>query len=89
MRQRAGALVLDTREPAEFAAAHLTAAMNIGLGGRSATWAGTVLDPQRPIVIIADPGREQESEMRLGRIGSTTSSATWRTVCTASRRDRS
>ena len=42
---------------------------NIGLGGQYATWAGTILDPQRPIVIIAEPGREQESAMRLGRIG--------------------
>jgi hydroxyacylglutathione hydrolase len=68
-RQRAGAQVLDTREPAEFAAAHLTGTLNIGLGGQYATWAGTVLDPKRPIVIIAELGREQESEMRLGRIG--------------------
>ena len=68
-RQRAGAQVLDTREPAEFAAAHLTGTLNIGLGGQYATWAGTMLDPKRPIVIIAELGREQESEMRLGRIG--------------------
>ena len=68
-RQRAGAQVLDTREPAEFAAAHLTGTLNIGLGGQYATWAGTVLDPKRPIVIIAELGREQEAEMRLGRIG--------------------
>jgi hydroxyacylglutathione hydrolase len=68
-RQRAGAQVVDTREPAEFAAAHLAGTLNIGLGGQYATWAGTVLDPKRPIIIIAELGREQESEMRLGRIG--------------------
>ena len=68
-RQRAGAQILDTREPAEFAAAHLTGTMNIGLGGQYATWAGTMLDPKRPIVIIAELGREQESAIRLGRIG--------------------
>ena len=67
--QRAGAQVLDTREPGEFAAAHLAGSQNIGLGGQYATWAGSILDPQRPIVIIAEAGREQESAMRLGRIG--------------------
>ena len=68
-RQSAGAHVLDTRDPAEFAAAHLAGSQNIGLGGQFATWAGSILDPQRPIVLIAEPGREQESAIRLGRIG--------------------
>ncbi len=68
-RQREGAQILDTREPADFAAAHLAGSQNIGLGGQYATWAGTILSPERPIVIIAEPGREQESAIRLGRIG--------------------
>src|SRR4029077_5131229 len=34
-----------------------------------ATWAGMILDPEHPIVIVADPGRESESTTRLGRIG--------------------
>ena len=67
--QAVGAQLLDTRDPAEFAAAHLTGSINIGLGGQYATWAGTVLSGERPIVIIADPGREHESALRLGRIG--------------------
>jgi hydroxyacylglutathione hydrolase len=67
--QAGGAQVLDTRDPGEFAAAHLAGSINIGLGGQYATWAGTVLDDQRPIVIVADPGREHESATRLGRIG--------------------
>ncbi|HUY95400.1 MAG TPA: rhodanese-like domain-containing protein, partial [Terracidiphilus sp.] len=33
------------------------------------TWAGTVLDRSRPIVIVAEPGREEEAAIRLGRIG--------------------
>ena len=65
----AGAQVLDVREPGYFAAAHLTGSINIGLGGKYATWAGTLLDRSRPIVIIAEPGRELEAELRLGRIG--------------------
>jgi len=64
-----GAQILDTREPGEFAAAHLAGSINIGLGGQYATWAGTLIDRNHPIVIIADPGRENESATRLGRIG--------------------
>ena len=67
--QANGAQILDTREPDEFAAAHLAGSINIGLSGQYATWAGTVLDHAHPIVIIADPGRESESAIRLGRIG--------------------
>jgi hydroxyacylglutathione hydrolase len=67
--QVAGAQILDTRDAAEFASAHLVGSINIGLGGQYATWAGTVLDRHNPIVLITDPGRENESAVRLGRIG--------------------
>ena len=67
--QAAGAQVLDTRDGAEFAAAHLAGSINIGLVGQYATWVGTVLDRAHAIVIIADPGRENEATIRLGRIG--------------------
>jgi len=67
--QASGAQLLDTRDPADFAAAHLKGSINIGLGGQYATWAGTVLSHDRPIVILASPGGEHESAMRLGRIG--------------------
>jgi hydroxyacylglutathione hydrolase len=67
--QAQGAQILDTRDPAEFAAAHLAGSINIGLGGQYATWVGTVLDRKHPIVIIATPGRENEAAVRLGRIG--------------------
>jgi len=67
--QAAGAQILDTRDPDSFAAAHLAGSINIGLSGQYATWAGTLLNRTHPIVIIADPGREQEAAIRLGRIG--------------------
>ena len=67
--QRHGVQLLDTRDAGEFAAAHLTGSINIGLGGSYATWAGSILDRERPIVIVADPGAERESALRLGRIG--------------------
>jgi len=65
----AGAQILDVRDPAEYAKGHFVGSINIGLGGQYATWAGTVLDRSSPIVIIAEPGREQEAALRLGRIG--------------------
>jgi rhodanese-related sulfurtransferase len=64
-----GPQLLDTREPADYAGAHLRGSVNIGLGGSYATWAGTLLDRGRPIVLVADPGREEEAAVRLGRIG--------------------
>ncbi len=64
-----GAQILDTRDPGEFASAHLRGSINIGLGGQYATWVGTILDREHPIVIVADPGRESEAATRLGRIG--------------------
>lgn len=67
--QASGAQILDTRDPVEFAAAHLRGSVNVGLVGQYATWAGTVLAHDRPIVLVTDPGREAESAMRLGRIG--------------------
>jgi hydroxyacylglutathione hydrolase len=64
-----GAQLLDTRDPADFAGAHLAGSVNIGLGGSYATWAGTILEREWAIVIVAEPGREQEAALRLGRIG--------------------
>jgi rhodanese-related sulfurtransferase len=65
----AGAQILDVRDPAEYAKGHLAGSINIGLGGQYATWAGSLLDRAKPIVIVAEPGREQEAALRLGRIG--------------------
>ena len=67
--QREGTQLLDVREPADYEGAHFTNSLNIGLGGRFATFAGMLLDQENPIVIIAEPGREEESALRLGRIG--------------------
>lgn len=64
-----GIQILDVRDATDFAHGHLTGSTNIGLGGQYATWAGTLLDREKPIVIIAEPGREREAAIRLGRIG--------------------
>lgn len=64
-----GAQLLDVRDATDFAGAHLEAIINIPLNGIYATWPGTILSPQSPIVIVAEPGQEHESAVRLGRIG--------------------
>ncbi len=64
-----GAIVLDTREAVEHARAHWRGAVNIPLEGAFATWCGTVLPHNAPMVIVAHPGREREAAVRLGRIG--------------------
>lgn len=64
-----GATLLDVREPADFAGSFLRGSMNIGLSGKFATWAGTVIEPHSRIVLVAEPGQEHEAAMRLGRIG--------------------
>jgi hydroxyacylglutathione hydrolase len=66
---KTGVQILDVREPAEYAKGHIAGSLNIGLGGQYATWAGTVLHRSMPIVIVAEPGREEEAATRLGRIG--------------------
>jgi hydroxyacylglutathione hydrolase len=63
------AQLLDTRDPVDFAGAHLRGSINVGLEGSFATWCGTVLDLERPIVLVVTPGREKEAATRLGRIG--------------------
>lgn len=67
--RREGAQILDVRDPDTYAARHLAGAVNISLKSRFASWAGTLLDPARPIVIVTEPGREREAAVRLGRIG--------------------
>jgi glyoxylase-like metal-dependent hydrolase (beta-lactamase superfamily II)/rhodanese-related sulfurtransferase len=64
-----GAVLLDTREPADFAAGHLKGAVNVGLQGRFAEFAGDVLTPDQPVVLVGDPALALEAKIRLGRVG--------------------
>ena len=68
-RQRDGAIVLDTRDDMSFAAGHLRGSVNIGLGGRFAEYAGEVMRPGTPILLVCEPGTEPEATVRLARIG--------------------
>jgi hydroxyacylglutathione hydrolase len=65
---RGGVTLLDVRPLEAFAAAHLPGAINMGTGGNLSLWAGWVLDPERPIVLIAD-GNAEEARLALVRVG--------------------
>ncbi|MDG2113482.1 MAG: rhodanese-like domain-containing protein [Actinomycetota bacterium] len=67
--QRRGAVVLDTRDPVEFVRGHLMGSINIGMAGRYAEFAGGVIQPGAPIVLVVDEGLEREAKNRLARIG--------------------
>ena len=70
MRMRnQGAELVDVREAVDFEGAYLNGAINIGLKGKYATWCGSILSHDRPIIVITEPGNEEEAVMRLGRIG--------------------
>ena len=68
-RQAAGAVVLDVRVPDVYAAGHLASSVNVGLNGRFASWVGTVVPRQTELVVVAEPGTEDEAITRLARIG--------------------
>ena len=67
--QRAGAVVLDTRDQTMFGAGHLCGAVSVGLEGRFAEYTGEVVTPSTPIVLVGEPGTEAEARTRLARIG--------------------
>lgn len=64
-----GGQLLDVRETVDFEGAHLAGSINVGIQGKYATWCGTVLNHQDPIIVIAGTRQEAEAVMRLGRIG--------------------
>ncbi len=68
-KRNAGAHLLDGRESDDFAKRHVVDAISIPMKGHYATWAGTFIDHNKPVVIISYPGKEREAAMRLGRIG--------------------
>lgn len=65
----AGAILVDGRGPEEFALGHLRGAINIGLEGRYAEFAGSVVPTDVDIVLFTEPGAELEAKTRLARIG--------------------
>jgi rhodanese-related sulfurtransferase len=65
-----GALVLDVRPKEEFVRGFIPNSIYIGLDGSFAPWVGALIpDLQQELLIVAPPGREKETVMRLARVG--------------------
>lgn len=64
-----GAVIHDAREGVEFTAGHVAGAVSVPADGRLAETAGMVFTPDQQIVLMAAPGAEQETALRLARIG--------------------
>src|SRR5262249_40270798 len=68
--QRSGAVVLDTRAAAMYGTGHIPGALNIGLGGQFASWAGALIPLEKKIVLVTeDDDQVAEARMRLARVG--------------------
>jgi hydroxyacylglutathione hydrolase len=62
-------IVLDTRRAFEFTQGFIPGSISIGLEGRFAEWAGSLLSFEAPILLVTEPGKEKESIIRLARVG--------------------
>ncbi len=69
-QQRSGAVILDTRPAAQFAAGHAASSIQVGLSGQFASWAGIVIGLDTDIVLLAeDEQAASEARTRLARVG--------------------
>ena len=69
-RGKQGEVVLDVRSAADFGAGHVPGSLNIGLGGQFASWAGTLISLDAPVVIVAESEEKaNEAQVRLARVG--------------------
>lgn len=69
LAQDDSAIVLDTRKSALFVEGFIPGAISIGLDGRFAEWAGSLLPFDKTILLVTTPGEEKESVVRLARVG--------------------
>lgn len=64
-----GCIILDTRPAEIFTKGFIPGSVSIGLEGRFAEWAGNLLSFEKPIILVAENGKESESVIRLSRVG--------------------
>jgi len=64
-----GAIVLDARPFADYAAGHVPGSLHVPLDGQYASWVGTLVGPDDRLVLVSDPARTEEAVMRLARVG--------------------
>jgi rhodanese-related sulfurtransferase len=68
-KAKAGALILDTRPATEFGEGYVPGAISIGLEGRFAEWAGSLLPFDQDIILVTPIGKEEETVVRMARVG--------------------
>ena len=62
-------ILLDTRAATIFTNRFIPGSINIGLEGRFAEWAGALLPFDQPMILVTENGKEEESIIRLARVG--------------------
>ncbi len=62
-------MILDTLHSVTFTNGFIPGSVNIGLDGRFAEWAGSILPFEAPLLLVTEPGMEKESIVRLARVG--------------------
>ncbi len=62
-------IILDTRTALEFSEGFIPGSIFVGLEGRFAEWAATILPFDKSIVLVTAPGKEEETVIRLSRVG--------------------
>ncbi len=68
--EETGALILDTRDNGNFAKGYVPQSINIGINGDFAPWVGALIaDVKQPIILVTEPGLEEETVTRLTRVG--------------------
>jgi rhodanese-related sulfurtransferase len=68
--QRGGHLILDTRPSSQYGAGHIRGSLHVGLSGQFASWAGSLIKPGIPLLIVAEDAESaREARTRLARVG--------------------
>src|SRR5436309_231999 len=68
--QRGGHIVLDTRPSSQYGTGHIPGSLQVGLSGQFASWAGSLVKPEVPLLIVAEePAGAREARTRLARVG--------------------
>lgn len=68
-KMKGDVIILDTRHAAEFTLGFVPGSVSIGLEGRFAEWAGTILPFDKTLILVTAPGKEEETVVRLSRVG--------------------
>jgi hydroxyacylglutathione hydrolase len=69
LKKNIDTIILDTRSEADFINGFIPGSIFIGLEGRFAEWAGSLLPFDKPLLLVTDAGREEETVVRLARVG--------------------